>query len=249
MPMRQGETGMQLNNLNTAAKLGLSGFLLTIIIGVLSAATLIGLLYSSYDAGFRMAEIDKVKAKYSSALLVGAMRTSMYPYVTVDEDIDTIANWVDDGSPNNAFFSAEVMPIIEADCQNCHSKTSTMTGAIPSLPLSNYADIQPYTAKGYSWTHMAQSAHIHLLGIALIIILVCLPMAMTAYRSGLKTSLISIAWLALWLDIASWWLAKLSDVFAYVIAVSGTFMLGAIVAMCGLCLLDLWAKIPAWLRG
>ena len=89
---------MRLNTLNLHSKLGISGFLISVILGLLSAATLIGLLYSSSDRGFNLPEIDKVKAKYSESLLVSAMKTSMYQYVTVDEDIDVIDKWIKDGA-------------------------------------------------------------------------------------------------------------------------------------------------------
>lgn len=239
---------MRLNSLNVHAKLGLSGFFLTIIAGVLSAVILIGLVYSQYDSGFRIAEIDKLKARYSESLLVGAMKTSMYQYVAVDEDIEIIAKWVQRGSKNDDYFKNEVMYIIEADCQNCHSRTSTMTGAIPSMPLSSHSDILNYTEKGYSWTHMAKTAHTHLLGIAVFIVLVCFSMAFSSYKSWLKTVLIVTAWIGLWLDISSWWLAKSSELFVYLIVVSGGFMIAATVAMCGLCLLDMWLKIPHFIR-
>jgi hypothetical protein len=239
---------MRLNSLNVHAKLGLSGFLLTIIAGVLSAVILIGLVYSQYDSGFRLSEVDKLKAKYTESLLVGAMKTSMYQHVADDEDITIVAKWVSEGSKNNDFFNDEVMYIIEADCQNCHSRTSTMTGAIPSMPLSSHTDILNYTEKGYSWTHMAKSAHTHLLGMAVFIVLVCFSMAFSSYKSWIKTGLIAAAWIGLWLDISSWWLAKSSELFVYLIMASGGLMVAATIAMCGFCLLDMWLKIPAFIR-
>lgn len=236
---------MRLNTLNFHAKLGITGFLITVLIGVISAAILIGLLYSGHDRGFRLPEMDKVKAKYSKSILVGSMKTSMYRYVTTDEDIEIIAKWIKDGAKEDDYFRDEVMYIIEADCQKCHSRTATMTGAIPSMPLSNYDDIRKYTEKGYSWTLMAKSAHTHLLGIGVFMVLVSLLMAFSSYQSWIKTSLLTIAWVSLWVDISSWWLAKFSDLFAYLLTIFGTFEVGAISVMSGLCLIDIWIKIPA----
>lgn len=233
---------MRLNGLSFHSKLGLSGFLMTIMLGLLSAATLIGLLYSSSNSGFNIPEIDKVKAKYSESLLVGAMKSSMYQHVTVDEDIGVVEKWVKDGAPDNDYFNDEVMYIIEADCQKCHSRTSTMTGAIPSMPLNNYDDLLTYTEKGYSWVHMAKSAHIHLLSIAVVMVLVTGIFSLSSFPSMPKTVLICTAWSMLWLDISAWWMAKFSSVFAYVIAGSGALEITALVLMCLLSLYDLWWK-------
>lgn len=239
---------MRLNTLNFYSKLGISGFLITIILGSLSAATLVGLVYSSSDSGFNIPEIAKVKAKYSESLLVGSMKTSMYQYVTLDEDIDVIDKWIKNGALEDEFFRDEVMYIIEADCQKCHSRTSTMTGAIPSIPLSNYEDIIVFSEKGYSWTAMAKTAHIHLFGIALVLALLTLIFSISQYLGIIKGVLITAAWLSLWLDISAWWLAKFSSSFAYLIVVSGSIEIMTIIIICLLSLFDLWLVIPKCLK-
>lgn len=235
---------MRLHRLNFQARLGLSGFLITVILGALSAATLIGLVYSQHESGFNIPEMDKVKAKYSDPMLVGAMKTSMYKHVADDADIDIVAKWINEGAKDDAFFKEEVMYIIEADCQKCHSKSSEMSGAITSMPFSGYEELLKYTEKGYTWTHMAKTAHIHLFGISVFLVIVSMAMAFSSYAGPIKTLLISVGWVALWLDISAWWLAKFSDQFAYMIAVAGTFEIGAVISMSGLCLLNMWIKLP-----
>jgi hypothetical protein len=238
---------MRLHRLNVQARLGLSGFLITVILGALSAATLIGLVYSQHESGFNIPEMDKVKARYSDSMLVGAMKTSMYKYVVDDADIAIVSQWINEGARKDAFFEEEVMPIIEADCLKCHSRSSKMSGAITSMPFSDYDDLLKYTEKGYTWTHMAKTAHIHLFGISVFLVIVSLAMAFSAYAGPIKTLLISLGWVALWLDISAWWLAKFADQFAYLIAVAGTLEIGAIVSMSGLCLLNMWIKLPPFL--
>ncbi len=236
---------MRIASLNLPAKLGLSGFLITVILGALSAVTLIGLLYSQYDRGFNIPEMEKVKSHYSDSLLVSAMKGSMYSYVTEDGDIDLIAKWVADGAKDDAFFKEEVMYILEEDCQKCHSRHSQMSKAMTSMPFSSHEDVVQYTEGGYSWTKMAKTAHIHLFGISVFLVLVSMIMAFSSYAVWLKTLLISAAWIALWLDIASWWLSKFSAGFAYVISLAGGVEIGAICAMSGLCLFNLWFHLPA----
>ena len=107
---------MRLNTLNFHSKLGLSGFLISIMLGLLSAATLIGLLYSSSDSGFNIPEMDKVKAKYSESTLVGAMKTTMYQHVTVDDDIKVMEKWIQAGALENDYwiFKKGALPIMLA---------------------------------------------------------------------------------------------------------------------------------------
>ncbi|MEH6577122.1 MAG: hypothetical protein V7731_08590 [Amphritea sp.] len=238
---------MRINNLNFAARLGLSCFLLTVILGAISATTLIGLLYSKHNSGFNIPEMSKVQAHYSDSILSAAMKGSMYQYVAEDSDIETVTRWIASGAKNNTVFQEEVMYILEEDCLKCHSRNSQMTKAITSMPLGSYEDVVQYTEAGYSWTRMAKAAHIHLFGIAVFLVIVSLIMAFSSYSAGIKCLLISAGWIALWLDIASWWLAKFSSVFAYVIAVSGSIEIGAVVAMSSLCLLNMWFKLPNFL--
>ncbi|WP_299200497.1 hypothetical protein [uncultured Amphritea sp.] len=236
---------MRINTFNFSAKLGLSGFLITVILGALSAVTLIGLLYSQHDRGFNIPEMDRVQSHYNDSQLISAMKGTMYQYVTEDGDIDIIAKWIADGAKDDDFFKDEVMYIIGEDCQKCHSRNSQMSNAMPSMPFSSYEDIVQYTEGGYSWTKMAKTAHIHLFGISVFLVIVSLIMAHSSYRSWIKTLLISAAWISLWLDIGSWWLAKFYSGFAYVISVAGGVEIGAICAMSGLCLLNLWFRLPA----
>jgi len=225
---------------NCASKLAISGFLLTVLLGALAAATLIGLQYSGKSHGFNVPQIENVIAHYHQSQLVGALKGSMYQYVADDNDITLIEGWINQGAADDELFQQQVLPILEYDCQSCHSRGSTKTGAMPNLPLSNFQDVSAFTEAGYSWNKMAKSAHIHLFGIAFIILPLALLMAQTAFHSTVKNGLITVAWLALWLDIASWWLSKYSVIFVYSIVVAGGIELSAIALMCLLGLYFLW---------
>ena len=65
----------------------------------------------------------------------------MYEYVADDEEIDIVGKWINNGAKNDAFFKEEVLTIMEYDCQNCHSETSTMSEAAPDKPLTSYEEI------------------------------------------------------------------------------------------------------------
>ncbi|MCW8329458.1 hypothetical protein MD588_11625 [Photobacterium sp. SDRW27] len=238
---------MYFSSLSIALKLAVTGFLLTLLLGCLSVATLIGLIYSDAHSGFHLPDIEKVASRYGESRLVGAMKTSMYDYVTADEDIATVERWVKQGALNDELFQKEVMTILRYDCESCHSRTSTKTDAINSMPLSGYDDVLQHTQQGYSWSEMAKAAHIHLYGIALLLFVVTLALAKSSCATMLKYGLITVGWLALWVDIASWWLAKYSIVFAYTLAAAGAIEIMILSFSSVLILVEMWWKLPDWI--
>lgn len=96
---------------------------------------------------------DTLEVSFSEALLgeepdlVRSMRTNMYEFVSEDESIDIIAEWIQAGAPRTE-FATTIRPVMKEDCTKCHSRTSTMTYAIPEMPLSNYEDVVALTGDG-----------------------------------------------------------------------------------------------------
>ncbi|MBU1341029.1 MAG: hypothetical protein KKE44_02820 [Proteobacteria bacterium] len=88
---------------------------------------------------------EEVKPEIIGPRIIVAMKTSMYDQVADDEDIDIMAQWIDDGAKNDDFFKNTIYTIIKNDCVNCHSETSTMTRKVPYLPFASYEDIKPFT--------------------------------------------------------------------------------------------------------
>jgi hypothetical protein len=76
--------------------------------------------------------------------IIKSMKTTMYEYVADDEEIEIIAKWIANGAKNDVFFKEEVLTIMEYDCQNCHSATSTMSDAAPDKPLMTYDEVIQY---------------------------------------------------------------------------------------------------------
>jgi cytochrome b subunit of formate dehydrogenase len=82
--------------------------------------------------------------------LVKSMKTTMYEYVADDEEIEFVEKWINNGAKNNAFFKEEILTIMEYDCQNCHSTTSTMSEAAPDIPLTSYEEVVKFTKAAQS---------------------------------------------------------------------------------------------------
>ncbi len=234
---------MKINQLNISAKLAISFYTSLVLIGAFSAVILLGLLLSDKEEGFAIPTIDKIKIKYGYPLIISSMKTSMYEYVSYDEEIDIVADWIAKGADKKA-FNKDIKPIMKANCTNCHSKTSTMTKAVPHMPLSKYKDVKKYLKGGYNWVKMANQAHFHSFGIALIIMIISLLFAFTRYLPWIKNLLIIAAPSALMLDLIGWWITKYNFEFAYLIFIFGTVMTSSIITMSFLVLIDTWIKLP-----
>ena len=232
-----------LKQLNTSAKLALSFFLLSIIIGTVSALIMLGLLLTHQESGFAIPSVENIRIKYHYPELVSAMKTSMYQYVADDGDIEAVSAWIRSGK-SEADYEKDIAPIMNTACVSCHNPTSTMTGAMPGLPLTSYKEVLAHTEAGYSWVKMAKQAHVHLFGIGTFLAIVSLIFAFTSIRPWIRSTVITIGWVALILDVLCWWLTKYELSFAYVIVVAGAAMSGSAIGMCGLAMLDLWIRVP-----
>ena len=140
---------MTLKTLNFSARLAASFFVGSVIIGTVSSLIMLGLLLSESESGFVFPTLEGIRIKYAYPLIVTSMKTSMYEYVADDADIETVQKWIDEGA-EEAFFKAEVLPIMKADCTKCHSISSTQTKAMPGMPLSKFEQVQPLTQAGYT---------------------------------------------------------------------------------------------------
>lgn len=231
---------MRLKSLNATAKLAVALFALTVLLGT---AYSLGLMALTTAGSATMPTLDQVRDKYTGSLLVSAMRTSMYDYVTVDESIDEVASWVQGGRDRQVFHDS-VMPILQEDCTNCHSRGSTMTDAAPGMPLTSYEDVLPLAEAGLPWARLASQSHTHLFGIGLFVTLLALLMAHTDYRGWLKVILIGGAFLGLWGDVLSWLAGKYTEAAGLGIYLAGALLSASVVAMALLVILDLWLRLP-----
>ncbi|WP_370278430.1 NADPH oxidase family protein [Pontibacterium sp.] len=80
--------------------------------------------------------------------LVRSMRTTMYEFVSEDESIDVVGQWIENGRTQEG-YEEQVKPIMEEDCTKCHSRTSTQTYAIQWMPLTKYDDVVSLSDEGW----------------------------------------------------------------------------------------------------
>ncbi|MGL1930845.1 MAG: hypothetical protein OCC45_03670 [Desulfotalea sp.] len=231
---------MTIQQLNTQAKIAVTLFLLFIITATISSVVLLGLELTGEKAGLNIPTVSQIQSKYTTPALVSAMRGSMYQYVTEDDDIDLVEQWIKDGAKKEDESYETVTEIIKFDCINCHSKSSTMSKAIPSMPFETYEEIVSHTDAGYSWTKMSKQAHIHIFGIAMFLITLTFLFAYTTYSNSIKNALIIGSFTGAFLDIFSWWFSKYYDGLVYLIYGMGGLMVGSILLMSFMIIINIW---------
>ncbi|MBE0496750.1 MAG: hypothetical protein IBX45_10090 [Campylobacterales bacterium] len=234
---------MNIQHLNIQAKMAITLFLGFVIVATVSSVILLGLALTGEKSGLKIPTVGQISKKYGTSMLVGSMHGSMKEFVSALEDIEVVEQWIKEGAKKETPLFKEVETIIRYDCRNCHSRTSTMTRAIRSIPFEKYEDIVAYTEVGYSWKQMSKQAHIHMYGIASFLIFVTLLFAYTTYKEWVRSALIVLSFSAGFIDIFSWWFIKEIPALAYAIYGFGSVMVGSILLMSALILLDAW-KLP-----
>ncbi|WP_082627215.1 ferric reductase family protein [Colwellia sp. TT2012] len=101
--------------------------------------------------------------------LVRSMKTTMYEFVSEDESIDDVIDWIALGMPESMYHD-KIRPIMQEDCTKCHSTSSTMTYAIPSLSLSHYNDVMSLSESGI-WSRQFR---INFCGIVMLLLVIAL---------------------------------------------------------------------------
>jgi len=230
---------MRLKALPVGGRLAVSLFSLTVLYALLSSMLLI--VYSTGSTA--MVDLEAVKNKYARNMLTGAMWGSMYEHVTEDESIRIVERWIAAGKPR-ALYDAEVAAVMKEDCTNCHSRTSTMTKAIPSIPLTSYEDVVASSTQGLPDGKLLKGLHFHLFGIGTTLLALGALLAFSGLGGFWKVVLPLAGFAGLWLDTTGWIVGRFSEVAAYMIVSGGALMSSAIGAMAVLVLLDCWIRVP-----
>ncbi len=232
---------MMIKALNPAARIALSGFCLSILMGL--AYAMLAISMSVTGGQTLIPSLDKVQQKYAGIMIISAMRGSMYEHVSEDESIDAVQKWIEAGSPEDTYESI-IAEIMDTDCTNCHSVDSTMTEAIPSMPLTSYEEVLATTSRGQPWSKIAVQTHTHLFAISALILILAIAVSYTQILSWIKYLLISGAFIGLWGDALSWTLAKYIAFSGYLVPFTGALLTGSMAAIAIIVLLDCWIKVP-----
>lgn len=131
-----------------------------------------------------------------------------------------IFHWIEEGGQEGA-YQATIKPILEERCVICHN------GSNPHIPnLSTFEDLKKVAVRstGVSIGTLVRVSHIHLFGLTFIFFITGFIFSLTYVKIWLKRVLITTPFLAIYLDIGSWWITKVSEPFAYVVIIGGALM-------------------------
>ncbi|WP_233144669.1 hypothetical protein [Methyloprofundus sedimenti] len=198
-------------------------FLLTIGLGYLFALSHLYFSHSARDGQPGLSINDVMIAYYGShdhSRLGAAINGPMEPNLNSKADKFVILKWLQNGKSKDQFEQL-VAPILNRDCITCHSSDEN-----PGMPnLTTYEGVlEVADAKGASLPSLVKVSHIHLFGIAFILFFTGKIFILTDINSTLKRTIVAIPFIAMVIDILSWYVTTIIPGFAYVVVISGAFL-------------------------
>jgi hypothetical protein len=156
------------------------------------------------------------------------------------EELSPIIAWVQQGA-DKAQYEAGIRPTIDKRCMSCHD------GSNPHLVnLGGYDNIKKVTEQdtGTDVFTLVRVSHIHLFGLTFIFFIVGLIFSHAYMRPiWFKCAVVGMPYLALTMDVSSWYFTKLFHPFAMVTMAAGGVM--------GLCFAFMWvvSMYQMWFSG
>lgn len=230
---------MTLRKLTLPLKVLASAFLLTIGVAYLFALAYLYLIevepHTKHGMGLVAAVIMKYYGQRDTTRLEAALRGPMGEYVS-DSQRKQLIQWIRQGAGEADFV--KVQPILTQACAECHSASSGTD--LPSL--TSYAEVARYTEVdlGQSIKSLVRISHIHLFGMSFIFMLTSLIFVFSGISASVRALLVAIPFLAIWLDIGSWWFTKRDPIFAYIVIGGGALMGLSLALQIGISLYDMW---------
>jgi hypothetical protein len=226
-----------------------SSFLVIVGIGYLTALAYLFLVDVEPHQKMGQGTVEGISAKYHGSLkgtrleaaLVGSMSDKLSP-----GERDQVLQWIHAGATPEGY--AKVEPILAKNCGTCHSAQS----GLPIPPLTTYEDVEKIAKAdtGSSLLQLARVSHIHLFGISIIFLLTGAIFSLSETPAPFRAVVVVIPYLAILMDIGSWWATKYFDpVFAYVVLAGGAFMGLAMACQIFVSLWDMWVEPLAALTG
>ena len=198
-------------------------FLLTIGLGYLMALVNMYYTHQGRDGKPGLSIEDIVIMYHGSSdqtRLGNAVTGIMLPNLKYKSDKEVILRWIHEGAEKQD-YEATVAPILNRDCIMCHNPSVN-----PTLPdLTNFEGVSEVAhSGGASLPALVRVSHIHLFGIAFILYFIGKIFLLCEINVYVKRIAMVIPFLAMLLDILSWFLTKSISSFAYVVVLSGALM-------------------------
>lgn len=227
-------------NLGPSVKVLFTGYLIVVAIGYLMALVQILFTHGMADGELGLSVDDIVYSYYgkrSGSVLETKLNGSMKDNAD-EEDRNKIILWAKQGADKDV-YAAKIKPIIEEYCTACHNAEGGES--MPDFTIDENVFKRAEVDTGATFSALTRVSHIHLFGISFIFMFVGLIFALSAgVPSYLKATAISMPYVFLTVDIASWWLTKFEPLFAWATIVGGGAMALSFAFMWIVSLYEMW---------
>jgi hypothetical protein len=216
-------TCRRFSSCSISEKILYTSFLLVIGAGYLVALANMYCTYEQID-GIPGFSVDDIAIKYHGSQhqtrLGTAINGIMEPNLKNKSDKELILKWIQSGAIESE-YNENIAPIINRDCVTCHAPSVN-----PALPdLTNYKTIAEVAKSGATpLPALLRVAHIHLFGIAFILVFIGKIFLLCEMHVIAKRILVALPFMAAILDIASWFATRTNPDFAYAIVAFGALM-------------------------
>ena len=178
------------------------------------------------------------KGSRLESALRGPMSTMLPP-----EETRALITWVQEGAKQEN-YEKDVKPTLAKRCMSCHD------GSNPHLAnLSGYDNLKTVTEKdtGTDVYTLVRVSHIHLFGLTFVFFIMGLMYSHAYVRPvWFKCTVVALPFVALTLDVSSWYFTKLYHPFAWVVMGAGGVMGMCFAFMWVVTMYQLWfSKTPA----
>lgn len=212
------------SDISTSEKILNTVFLLTIGLGYLMALVNMYYTHQGRDGKPGLTLQDIVIQYHGSrdqTRLGTAINGIMEPNLKYKSDKEVILKWINEGA-DEAGFDVSIAPILNRDCIICHTPAVN-----PGLPgLTHYQSVADLARPGGGapLPLLVKVSHIHLFGIAFILYFIGRIFLLCEMNVYVKRIAVVIPFVAMLLDVVSWFLAKSMAGFVYVVVLSGALM-------------------------
>jgi hypothetical protein len=188
--------------------------------------------YSGRDGNPMTLSYEDLVIAYSGSgkqsRLESALRGPMSTMLPGDET-KTFISWVQEGA-DRARYDQHIKPVMDKRCMACHD------GSNPHLPnLNGYDNLKKVTEQdtGADIFTLVRVSHIHLFGLTFIFFIVGTIFSHAYVRPvWFKCTVVALPFLAVAVDVSSWYITKIYHPFAWVVMAAGAVM--------GMCFAFMW---------
>ena len=180
--------------------------------------------YSGKDGNVANLSYEDIVIAYSGSgkgsRLEAALSGSMSAMLPVDER-NSLVTWVQEGGERGT-YEKQIRPVFDRRCMTCHD------GSNPHLPnLDGYDNVRKVTERdtGTALFTLVRVSHIHFFGLTFVFFILGTIFSHAYVRPvWFKSAVVVMPFIALTLDIGSWYFTKLYHPFAWVVMIGGGLM-------------------------